>query len=187
MKTNRKSKHITAAKLCLILFTSMFSLILVNCSKEKKDDMTSLLLAPLLYASYPVIPDLPEPTLNSVNLTIGDTAFTKTIGACRGNFGVDDTIRIPGNDLTLPAFFINRVDFTKTNNISLTAAGTFILNVMVQGGGYDPVATCPVKIMENSNTIYDIQVQNCPVDQIQAPVTPATNLISFRVRCTKGL
>ena len=188
MKTNKVWKHITITKTLLILFTGMFAFVLVNCSDGKKDDTSSALLAPLLLLTYAPNPDLPEPALNSVDLTIGNDKFTKTIGVCRGNFGVDDNIMIPGNDFSLPSFFLHKVDFTKTSDVSVTASGNFLLNVdMPGGGGYDPVSSCPVKIMENSNTVYDIQVKDCPVDKIFGDVTPPTNIISFRVRCTKGL
>lgn len=187
LKTNRVWKHITITKTLLILFTGMFTFVLVNCSDGKKDDTSSALLAPLLLLTYAPNPDLPEPALNSVNLTIGNDKFTKTIGVCRGNFGVDDNIMIPGNDFSLPSFFLHKVDFTKTSDVSVTPAGSFLLNVDTQNGSYDPVSSCPVKIMENSNTVYDIQVKDCPVDKIVGNVTPPTNIISFRVRCTKGL
>lgn len=187
MKINRIWKQITISKTVLVLFALMFAVVLVNCSEGKKEDMSSAILAPLLLATYATNGDLPEPALNSVNLTVGDTKFTKTIGVCRGDFGVDDNVMIPGNDLTLPSFFLHKVDFTKTSDVSVTPAGPFTLNVDTQTGSYDPVTSCPVKIMENSNTIYDIQVKDCPVDKILGPVTPPVNIISFRVRCTKGL
>ncbi|EKJ86399.1 hypothetical protein CLV96_3546 [Leptospira meyeri] len=188
LKINRIWKHKTISKQFLALFTLVFAVVLVNCSEGKKEDMSSAILAPLLLSTYATNLDLPEPALNSVNLTVGDAKFTKTIGVCRGNFGVDDNVMIPGNDLTLPSFFLHKVDFTKTSDVSVTASGNFLLNVdMPGGGGYDPVTSCPVKIMENSNTIYDIQVKDCPVDKIFGAVTPPVNIISFRVRCTKGL
>lgn len=187
METNLENKKIfdkiSITKQFFVLCT--LTIAMVNCA-DKKDDNSSALLAPLLYAAYPTNTDLPQPALNSVNLTIGDVKYTKNIGTCRGNFGVDDNIL--QDDVNLPDFSMHKVDFSKTGDVSITAAGNFVLNVgMPGGGGYDPIISCPVKIMENSNTIYDIQVKDCPVDQIQAPVNPAVNILSFRVRCSKGL
>lgn len=47
LKTNREEKTIMVPTLSLILFTLMFSIILVNCSEDKKVDMISHFFAPL--------------------------------------------------------------------------------------------------------------------------------------------
>ncbi|WP_232225808.1 hypothetical protein [Leptospira terpstrae] len=172
-----------------IFISCILTIFIVNCAGDKKDDNASALLAPLLLYAYPTNADLPQPALNTANLIVGEASYTKNIGICRGNFGVDDNIQIPNNDFSLPAFFLHKVDFSKTSDVFVTDLGNFVLNVGIPpgGGAYDPIASCPVKIMENSNTIYDIQVKDCQLDKIQAPVTPAVITLSFRVRCSKGL
>lgn len=47
-------------------------------------------------------------------------------------------------------------------------------------GSYDPVVSCSIKIMENSNSIYDIQVKDCLVGKIYRAV--AQLLIAFRFK-----
>jgi len=181
-----------------ILICSMI-MMLLNCDDDgynkNKSDANYIYSAVLLAQSAkPVIPavleeNLPQPAINTAEMTIGDTKYTKTMGVCRGNLGANgnDNIMVAGNDASLPSFYLHKVDFTATN-VFLSAAATFVFNVdMPTGGGYDPASTCEAKIIENSATIYDLQVKNCAVDKILGAVTPATNTISFRVRCTKGL
>ncbi|EMY71127.1 hypothetical protein [Leptospira vanthielii] len=156
-------------------------------NKSKSNDLYTAILLSLPKAEE----NLPQPAMNTVEITVGDTKYTKTLGVCRGDLNVNgnDNIMVPGNDQTLPLFYLHKVDFTATTNVFLTPQGpTFIFNIdMPGGGGYDPAVVCETKILENSTTIYDIQVKNCAVDKIFGAVTPPTNTISFRARCTKGL
>ncbi|TGN10610.1 hypothetical protein EHS11_08885 [Leptospira ilyithenensis] len=177
--------------------------LLLSCndgSYDKKDSSSQELYSAILLtqstqptsstASAPTEENLPQPAINTVEMTVGETKYVKILGICKGNLNVNgnDDVAISGNDLVLPSFYLHRVDFTKSTGVSLAALGTFILNVdMPGGGGYDPVSTCETKILENSATIYDIQVKKCAVDKIFGTITPATNTISFRARCTKGL
>lgn len=176
--------------------------VLLNCNDggyDKKDNSSQELYSAILLTqsappannTTPVAEeDLPQPAINTAEITVGETKYVKTLGVCRGNLNVNgnDDVEIPNNDLTLPSFYLHRVDFTKSTGVSLAAQGTFILNIdMPGGGGYDPVSTCDAKIIENSTTIYDIQVKKCAVDKIFGAITPSTNTVSFRARCTKGL
>ncbi|WP_208729524.1 hypothetical protein [Leptospira congkakensis] len=186
-------KHLNETKIRYIsIIASLLLFTLLHCgdsgygkNKSESNDLYSVFLLSLLGTTET---NLPEPTMNTVNITVGDTKYTKALGVCRGTLNVSDNIMIPGNDFTLPSFFLHKVDFTATN-VSITPLGpTFIFNIdMPGGGGYDPVSSCEAKVIENSATIYDIQVKNCAVDKIAGAVTPATNTISFRARCTKGL
>ncbi|WP_411823399.1 hypothetical protein [Leptospira sp. 'Mane'] len=192
LKNNKIPKrYFSILGICLLLPA------LLNCNDggyDKKDSNKELYSAILLIQStgnttQTTEENLPQPALNTVEMTVGETKYTKVLGVCRGNLNVNgnDNISIPGNDFTLPSFYLHKVDFTSTN-VSLTPLGTFILNIDMPGGaGYDPISTCEAKIMENSATIYDIQVKNCAVDKIFGAITPATNAISFRARCAKGL
>ncbi|WP_207762265.1 hypothetical protein [Leptospira harrisiae] len=187
-KANKKQTSLISITILLLLLT------LLQCNNvgydNNKDDSNNLYSAILLSILKSTDANLPEPAINTVDITVGDTKYTKVLGVCRGDLNVNgnDNIMIPGTDQTLPSFFLHKVDFTATN-VSLTPLGpTFVFNIdMPGGGGYDPISTCDVKILENSATIYDIQVKNCAVDKIAGAVTPPTNTISFRARCTKGL
>lgn len=156
-------------------------------NKSESNDLYTAILLNLPKADE----NLPQPAINTVEITVGDTKYTKALGVCRGDLNVNgnDNIMVPGNDFTLPLFFLHKVDFTAKSTLFLTPLGpTFIFNIdMPGGGGYDPISNCETKIIENSTTIYDIQVKNCAVDKIAGAVTPPTNTISFRARCTKGL
>lgn len=188
IKENKIRNQYLSILICLMLLS------LLHCAGDgygkNKSESNDLYTAILLNLSN-TDGNLPQPAINTVEITVGDTKFTKALGVCRGDLNVNgnDNIMVPGNDQTLPLFFLHKVDFTANTNVFLTPLGpTFIFNIdMPGGGGYDPISTCDTKIIENTATIYDIQVKNCAVDKIAGAVTPPTNTISFRARCTKGL
>lgn len=170
----------------------MMLLALFHCgANDKKENSSEDFNAILLSFAMATDENLPEPAINTVNIIVGETKYTKSLGVCRGNLNVNgqDDISIAPSDLSLPSFYLHKVDFTTKTNVTLTAIGSsFNLNIdMPNGGGYDPATTCEAKIIENSATTYDIQAKKCSVDKIAVAVDPPTNTISFRARCTKGL
>ncbi|WP_208739804.1 hypothetical protein [Leptospira bandrabouensis] len=184
LKNKFKSKFTTTV-------ISLLLLVFLQCSKnDKVDDSKDFLSLILLSQTLPTDENLPEPAINTVDITVGETKYTKALSVCRGDLNMNgqDNIMVPGNDQTLPLFYLHKVDFT-AKNVFLTPQGpSFIFNIdMPGGGGYDPAVLCEAKVIENSSTTYDIQVKKCSVDKIAGAVNPPTNTISFRARCTKGL
>lgn len=184
---NNKRKNLFLSLIITLLLLALFQCSAADKSKDNSNSILSVLLLSLSTSSEE---NLPEPAINTVDIIVGDTKYTKALGVCRGdlNNNGNDNIMVPGNDQTLPSFYLHKVDFT-AKNVFLTPLGpTFIFNIdMPGGGGYDPAAICEAKILENSATIYDIQIKKCSVDKIAGAVNPPTNTISFRARCTKGL
>lgn len=184
---NNKRKNLFVS---LIITSLLLALLQCSSAVDKSKDKSNSILSVLLLSLTSSEENMPEPAINTVDIIVGDTKYTKALGVCRGdlNMNGNDNIMIPGNDQTLPSFYLHKVDFT-AKNVFLTPQGpTFIFNIdMPGGGGYDPAVICEAKILENSATIYDIQIKKCSVDKIAGAVNPPTNTISFRARCTKGL
>ncbi len=169
------------SKLTSIASILLATLSFAACSDSGyESDDSYALLGLLALASAPA--DLPQPALDSANMTLGADAFTLTnkFTCVSGAGGLGFSLTGGG----VPTLFVHNIDFA-ASSVSVGAGGSQ-LDIDVTGGVYGAASSCAAKIMENSATVYDLQVKDCALNtQFGAP-TPATNTVSFRVRCTKG-
>ncbi|AOP34839.1 hypothetical protein A0128_13870 [Leptospira tipperaryensis] len=172
-------------KLKSILLFIFLNFILIQCSDPKKEeDLLPLLF--LLGTPTPVSinvedPDFIRPNINTANMRLGGNNVLRNIDPCpNGSVNL-------GNPFDLPTLYIMNADLSLNSGVLLRENGSFVLNIDLDGQSvYSPSAPCPVNIIENSATAYDIQVKGCALKK--NPVTspaPPTNTVSFRALCSK--
>ncbi len=159
-----------------------------NCKEEKKDDLTPLLA---LAAVSGQTVDLPQPANNTGILKLGEQTFILAdLQDCKlgiANIGI--TIgQLPN---VLPVLNVHNIDPAKST-VTIGAGGSQMdidkaAGVVYMAGKNKVAGSCSATVKENSATVYDLQLIDCPVtDELNgqggnAPDTTA----SFRVRCTK--
>ncbi len=161
-----------------ILFAAMG---FAACSDSgSSGDESAALLAVAALASAPA--DLPQPTLDTANMTLGGNAFTLTnkLTCISGAGGLGFAMAGGG----APTLFVHNIDFS-ASSVSIGAGGSQ-LDIDVTGGVYGAASTCAGKIMENTATVYDLQVKDCALNTQFGTPSPTTTTVSFRARCTKG-
>lgn len=169
------------SKLTTIVSILLAALSFAACSDSgSSSDDSAALLALAALSSVPA--DLPQPTLDTANMTLGGNAFTLTnkLTCVSGAGGLGFSVAGGG----VPTLFVHNIDFS-ASSVSLGAGGSQ-LDIDVTGGVYEAAAACAAKIMENSATVYDLQVKDCALKTQFGTPSPATTTVSFRARCTKG-
>ncbi|WP_367898468.1 hypothetical protein AB3N61_03270 [Leptospira sp. WS58.C1] len=169
-----------------ILF--IFTFVLVNCSEEKKNDQSLFAIAALQAGPGGLIGGLAEPALGTATLVLDSDSFNLlNQEECQdGNIGV---IISKDTGPTLPILNIHMIDMSKNSGIFLEAGALSTGSHMDldhnDGNTYGVVNDCPAFVMENTLTIYDLQVLNCQIaDQFGGG--PNKKMMSFRARCTKS-
>ncbi|RHX87218.1 hypothetical protein DLM75_17060 [Leptospira stimsonii] len=182
LKTMQIELKIATLILMIGAFTS-FS----NCEKDKKEDLTPLLA---LAATQKTV-DLPQPALNTASLKLGDVQYTLTnvlictAGVVGGGFTIGQSAaEYP------PGLNVHNIDPSK-NTITIGAGGSQMdidTTIGVYMAGKNKVAgSCTATVKENSATVYDLQLIDCPVtDELNGQGgNPPDTTVSFRARCRK--
>ncbi len=171
-----KSTMITIAS--ILLAASTFA----ACSDSGSSSDDNIALLALLAAAGGGAADLPQPVLDSANMNLAGTDFTLTnkFTCVSGAGGLGFSMAGGG----VPTLFVHNIDFA-AGSVNVGAGGSQ-LDIDVTGGVYGAASVCPAKIMENSATVYDLQVKDCALTTQFGTPTPATTTVSFRIRCTKG-
>ncbi|TGK19698.1 hypothetical protein [Leptospira stimsonii] len=158
-----------------------------NCKEDKKDDLTPL----LALAVIPQSTALPQPTLNTASLKLGSAQFTLTdVISCRLGVGNAGIIMGQTPATYLPGLNVHGIDPTKSV-VTIGAGGSQMdidTSVGVYMAGKNKVAgSCLATVKENSATVYDLQVIDCPItDELNGlGGNPPDTTVSFRARCTK--
>ncbi|TGL62046.1 hypothetical protein [Leptospira sarikeiensis] len=162
----------------IIILSILISTSVINCSSDKGSDNSAIVA--LLAANQ--ISNLPQPNTDTVSMIIGTDYFTLTDKLdCKEGVGGIGFLTADADQM--PTLFIHNVDFSLNSGVSVTGgAGPFHVDIDTDPTTYAPTNTCPASILENTVTIYDLQVVNCGVSPFGGG---ATNTVSFRVRCVK--
>lgn len=133
----------------------------------------------------PTPDDLPQPALDTVEMSLNGTRYTltnKANGCIPGNPG-DIGFSMPG--FTSPTLFIHDADLNAQGNVTVRGgAGAWHMDIdaVTPGGAWLPAGTgCTATVMENTATIFELKTSGCNI--LQGGVT--TGKVSFRVRCRK--
>lgn len=169
------------SKLLTIASTLLVTLSLAACSDSGyESDDSYALLALLALPGAPA--DLPQPALDTATMNLAGTDFvlTNKLLCVSGAGGLGFAMAGGG----APTLFVHNIDFS-ASSVSIGAGGSQ-LDIDVTGGVYGAASTCAGKIMENTATVYDLQVKDCALNTQFGTPTPATTTVSFRARCTKS-
>jgi hypothetical protein len=171
-----KSKITTITS--ILLTASMFSACSDSESGYGSDDNSAALYLLAAVAAAPT--DLPQPTLDTANMILDGATqvFTHKLACSDGDIGLMASIGNP------PILNLHNFSFAATSLNFGAGAAAIVLDVT--GGSYGVASTCTGKIMENSATVYDLQVKDCALTTTGGAPNPPTTTVSFRVRCTKG-
>ncbi|TGK33846.1 hypothetical protein EHQ12_14280 [Leptospira gomenensis] len=156
---------------------------------QKNDEVLALVLSQQLVAPATEMPDLPQPTLDTVLLIVDGNQETlaEKRDCSDGPDGIAfDKLAAPP---FVPVFNLHQVDFLQNTGVFLEA-GVPVTGIQMDvdysdGKTYGVTQNCAVKVIENSATIYDIQAQNCSVADSNGN-GQTQRVLSFRVRCTKN-
>lgn len=157
------------------------------CSANKPGGSDDFAMIALLIAVQSRADDFAQPPLDTAIILLGDdTQLLTNVTRCYSGFAGVSASAVDSDNL--PVLSIYNTNFgAKTASIGTEyTRATTILHVDVPGGIYDPVTNCETRLMENSREAYDIQASNCALQTAAGNPDPATNLISFRVRCNKS-
>lgn len=169
-------------------FLLIVAFVLISCSEEKKNDQSLLSIAILQAGPGGLIGGLAEPSLGTATLALdSDTLNLLNQEECTsGNLGI-----IISHDVgpTTPILNVHAVDMSKSSGIFLEAGmlstGSHMDLDHTDGETYGVVNDCPAYVMENTLTIYDLQVLNCQIAD-QFGTGSNKKMMSFRARCTKS-
>ncbi|MDV6234517.1 hypothetical protein CH379_002610 [Leptospira ellisii] len=173
----------------LTLALVAFVLNLTNCAEDKKDDFLPLALVLALTGSSAAA-DLIQPVDGTAIYKLGES--TQILAS--QNVCAEDFISVSILPFTNPNLDIHNLSFADANlNPTLMAVGgatNVSLVIDEVNGQYAPgtnntPGSCQATIKENSATIFDIQVLNCPVTRTNAGDNIPDTTLSFRIRCTK--
>ncbi|WP_167881120.1 hypothetical protein, partial [Leptospira gomenensis] len=134
--------------------------------------------------------DLPQPADGTMIYNLGEnTQILINQNVCQ-----EDFISISAGPFVNPNLDIHNLSFADTNPnpvlMAMGGANNASLVIDEVAGQYAPgtdnvPGSCQASVKENSATVFDLQVLNCPVTRTNAaaPITDTT--LSFRLRCTK--
>lgn len=166
----------------------VFAFALISCSEEKKNDQSLLSIAVLQAGSGGLISGLAEPSEGTATLVLDADRFDllNQEGCQDGVMGI--IISRDAGPVT-PILNIHEVDMSKNSGIFLEVGALTTGSHMDldhnDSKTYGVVNDCPAFVMENTPTVYDLQVLNCQIaDQFGAGTTK--KMMSFRARCTKS-
>ncbi|MEI1276730.1 hypothetical protein V6Z05_00240 [Leptospira venezuelensis] len=166
----------------------IFTFALISCGEEKKNDQSLLSIALLQSDSGVIIEGLAEPNLGTAVLVLNSDSFDLLNQEECTDGGIGIIISRNAGPIT-PILNIHEVDMSKNFGIFLEAGALTTGSHMdldhSDGKTYGIVNDCPAYVMENTPTIYDLQVLNCQIaDQFGAGANK--KMMSFRARCTKS-
>lgn len=168
----------------------IFGISLFQCQeKEKKDSDLLLLAVPQGGQEGSPSVDLPEPALDTATLVLDQNPITLSNAeeCVSGNLGLIFSKDIGSTNP--PVLNIHLIDMSKDSGIFLESGtpttGSHLDLDHSDGETYGVVADCPAKVMENTNSLYDLQVLDCVIADNFGNGSSRKNL-SFRARCTKS-
>lgn len=167
----------------------IFACVLISCSEEKKNDQSLLSIAVLQTSpGGGIIGGIAEPNLGTAILVLNSDTFELLNQEECTDGGIGIIISRNAGPIT-PILNIHQVDMSKNSGIFLEAGALTTGSHMdldhSDGETYGVVNDCPAYVMENTLTIYDLQVLNCQIaDQFGAGANK--KMMSFRARCTKS-
>ncbi|MDV6236828.1 hypothetical protein CH379_014460 [Leptospira ellisii] len=180
MQTKKNFGNAVAIVLIGIIFN------FYNCEDEKKRESFPLILA--VANSQSPVSDLPRPLDGTAILQLGgETSFLTDQQSCVSAFEGVSVGMLDADNMPLLNIFNINLD-QEIRSVGSTGGPQLVIDVPggTYGAGSNHVpGNCVAAVKEVSQTVFDIQVLNCPITRLAAQDSIPDTIVSFRMRCRR--